>query len=59
MKQPRGKFPDWFVANCPPNDAYDTSGTVFRFVATIPVDPDEFLSYHRLVAVRHSPNGPP
>jgi hypothetical protein len=54
--QPGGKFPDWFVANCPPDDAQDASGTVYRFVAAIPVDPDEFRSDHE---TGERPNGPP
>lgn len=43
-QQPR--FPDWFVPNCPPNDAVEATGTVYRFVAANPADPQEFLSYH-------------
>jgi hypothetical protein len=56
MGPPRAKFPDWFVADCPPVDADDASGMVFRFVATIPVDPGEFRSYHE---TGERPNAPP
>jgi hypothetical protein len=40
------RFPDWFVPNCPPRDATDAAGEIYRFVSKIPCDPDEFLSYH-------------
>jgi hypothetical protein len=40
------RFPGWFVSDCPPNDAADAGGEIFRFVANNPGQPDEFLSYH-------------
>lgn len=40
------KFPDWFVTDCPPEDATEASGTIYRFVEHIPIDAKEFLSYH-------------
>ena len=49
------RFPEWFTPGCPPADAVEISGTIFRFVANKPIDPYEFLSYHE---TRGGANGP-
>src|SRR5438445_171704 len=46
MPQIVAVFPEWFVPNCPPADAVDASGTIYRFVEKNPIDPVEFQSYH-------------
>jgi hypothetical protein len=56
MGPPQPRFPDWFVADCPPDGAANTSGTVYRFVATVPSVPEEFRSYHE---TGERPNAPP
>jgi hypothetical protein len=50
------KFPAWFVPDCPPADAVDASGTIYRFVAINSSDEREFRSYHETGQL---PNGPP
>jgi hypothetical protein len=56
MEAGQERFPDWFEPGCPPSDADDASGTVYRFVHSHnPVLPDEFRSYHETGEV---PNGP-
>jgi hypothetical protein len=50
------RFPDWFPKGCPPSDAEDATGTIYRFVRSAnPIQPDEFKSYHETGEV---PNGP-
>ena len=49
------RFPKWFVPGCPPSDAVDASGTIFRFVASVPSVPAEYLSYHE---TGERPNAP-
>lgn len=39
-------FPEWFPEDCPPGDSVETSGTIYRFVSSNPVGPNDFLSYH-------------
>ena len=49
-------FPGWFPASCPPSAAGDASGVVFRFVASNPIVPGDFLSHHELgLAPRANP----
>lgn len=49
-------FPDWFAPDCPPSDAADASGAIFRFVSSSPINPEEFRSYHETGEL---PNAPP
>ena len=42
------QFPEWFPAQCPPAEASDASGVVFRFATQNPVAADDFLSHHEL-----------
>ena len=49
-------FPDWFPPNCPPAEAADANGIVFRFVANDPVHADDFRSHHELkLALQSNP----
>jgi hypothetical protein len=48
-------FPGWFVPDCPPPDADEASGTIYRFVAENPTNPEEFRSYHE---TGERPNAP-
>lgn len=41
-------FPVWFPPNCPPPEAPDAGGIVFRFVAKNPVAEEDFRSHHEL-----------
>ena len=51
------RFPEWFPQGCPPADAEDASGTIYRFVRRgNPIEPQEFLSYHE---TGEAPNGSP
>ena len=50
------RFPGWFVSDCPPADAGDASGTIYRFVANKTSVEQDFESYHETGQV---PNGPP
>lgn len=54
MPEGPAKFPEWFVPDCPPEDASDASGTVYRFVTEKSIDPEEFRSYHE---TGERPNG--
>jgi hypothetical protein len=56
MQSNAPRFPDWFVPDCPPIDAAEASGTVYRFVGTNPPRPEEFQSYHETGEL---PNAPP
>lgn len=50
------RFPAWFPPNCPPADAADAEGVVFRFVSRNAVDAEDFLShYERGEAPRAQP----
>lgn len=40
------RFPDWFVPDCPPGDADEATGTIYRFVSSNPGGPRDFQSYH-------------
>jgi hypothetical protein len=56
MEADQERFPDRFVRDCPPSDADDAAGTIYRFVRShSPVLLDEFRSYHETGEV---PNGP-
>lgn len=48
-------FPGWFVQDCPPSDAVEASGTIYRFVAEFPINPEEFRSYHERDELPHAP----
>ena len=45
MTSDRPRFPVWFVSDCPPVDSGDAHGMIYRFVAEIPVVPNDFRSY--------------
>ena len=38
------KFPDTWPSDCPPRDAFDAEGTVFRIVGHNPPAPEDFLT---------------
>ena len=42
------QFPDWFPQSCPPFDATDADGVVYRFATKSPVAAEDFLSHHEL-----------
>lgn len=42
------QFPDWFPENCPPADAANADGIVYRFATKNPVDARDFLSHREL-----------
>lgn len=43
-----GTFPAWFPPGCPPEDAMDAAGVIFRFVSHDPPSPDDFLSHEEM-----------
>jgi hypothetical protein len=42
------RFPEWFPSDCPPPEASDAGGVVFRFAKRNPVAALDFLSHHEL-----------
>lgn len=42
------KFPDYFPSCCPPENAIDANGAVFRVVKNEDLTSDDFLSHHEL-----------
>ncbi len=42
------RFPQWFPPDCPPPEASDAGGVVFRFATRNPVAAEDFLSHHEL-----------
>src|SRR4051812_17760725 len=56
MQSNAPRFPDWFVPGCPPGDAADADGSIYRFVAANPAGPEEFRSYFE---TGERPNGSP
>lgn len=48
-------FPDDWPAGCPPDDAEDASGDVFRVVKANPPTPEDLKSYHELGISRGDP----
>jgi hypothetical protein len=55
MQSNAPQFPEWFVPDCPPPDAADAKGTVYRFVAEMPLKSSDFVSYHE---TQERPNAP-
>ena len=47
-------YPEWYVENCPPADALNVEGTIYRFVESFPTIANDFLSYHEM---GQRPNG--
>lgn len=48
-------FPDDWPAGCPPSDAVDAHGEVFRVARTNPPTAEDFKSYHELGIARGDP----
>jgi hypothetical protein len=48
-------FPDDWPEECPPADAEDANGEVFRIVRTVRLSADDFRSYHEMGIRRGDP----
>lgn len=49
------KFPDWFPGACPPANAVDASGVVYRIVSGATVTEEDFLTHHERGAALSAP----